>query len=197
MTEEITVEPRTGVTPSTEPEPPKTPELPDELLQLPSIQGLMSGTPGAFSATLKSFEKDPAAKLIAKSKDALMGAGIGFYRSLSGTEGVVFNSLFVSADEIKAADAAGQLSSVAPSFDQVNADIGASGANNPVLAEVERPTGMKSSMPAPVAQVAPMPAGAQKTLASKRAQNLQIGPATSGANAGAGTLLRSIMRPVL
>lgn len=197
MAEEIVVEPRAGVTPpAEEPEPTAAPELPDELLNIPAMQAIFAGQPAAFSALITDFEKMPEAKVIASNKDSLMRAGFGMYRSLDGAQGVVFNSLHLSPDEVKAADQAGQLQSVAPPFAELNASVAQSGGNNPVL-NAQVPTGPKQSASAPVAQVAPLPAGAQKTLTAKRTQNLQLGSPTSGAAPGAGRLLNSILRPVL
>lgn len=203
MAEEIVVEPRETVAPvepvvATE-EVTETAELPDELLQIPALQGLFAGSPPAFSASLKEFEKRPEAKTISKNKDALMGAGMGFYRSLDGQRGVVFNTLYVSGDDLKKADQSGQLSSVAPEFTQVNDSIAGSGDANPVL-NAAPPSGMANSAPptnAPGAMPAPQPASAQKTIASQRNKNLQVGAPTTGPDPGAGRLLNSILKPVL
>lgn len=201
---EMTVEPRAGATP-----PPPAPaptggvELPDELLKIPAVQAITAGQPAAFSALLTEFEKLPEAVIIADNKDSLMKAGYSFYRSLDGNFGVVLNQLFVSPDEIKAADQAGTLQEIAPPFTELNAAIGSSGGDNPVLQENARPSGFKigsaAAAPAPpsVSKSKPPPAGVQKTLASKRSQNMQPTSPTAGAGAGQGNLLRSIMRPVL
>lgn len=188
-------------------EPPAEPtggvELPDELIQIPAMQAITAGQPAAFSALLTDFEKLPEAKTIASNRDNLTRAGFGLYRSVDGAQGVIFNQLFVSPDEIKAADAAGTLLELAPPFAELNAAIGSSGSENPVLVEGERPQGFKvgGGAPAPVAPTtetpAPMASSAQKTLANKRAANMQPAPPTAGAGAGQGNLLRSIMKPIL
>lgn len=200
MADEIVIEPRSD-TATVEPmtEAPETSELPDELLQIPALQGLFAGSPPAFSASLKEFEKRDEAKTIAKNKDALMGAGMGFYRTLDGARGVVFNTLYVSPDDIKAADQSGQLATVAPEFTQVNDQIATSGEANPVL-QAQPPTGM-ANPPAPTnapgAMPAPLPASAQKTLTNQRSKNLQVGAPTTGPEPGAGRLLNSLLKPVL
>lgn len=200
--EEI-VQPRAGAEPvAAAPAADSGAELPDDLLKIPAMQGVLSGSPGAFSAVLAQFDKDPAAKLISKNKDALMNAGVNFYRSLDGQQGVVFNSLHISGDDVKAADAAGQLQSIAPPFDQVNAEIGKSGAANPVLnAEVPQGVATGGGMPAagPIELSAPktMAASAQKSLAAKRANALTPQGPTSGASPGSGRLLNTILRPVI
>lgn len=209
MAEPVVVEPRAGVTPP--PPSDAAPEstsaggadLPDDLLKIPAMQAITAGQPAAFSALLETFQSTPEAKIIAANKDNLMGAGFGLYRSLDGAKGVVFNQLFVSPDDIKAADTAGQLDQIAPPFDELNASVAGSGAANPVLAEGERPTGFATGSGAPAAppmpsgDLPPMPSSAQKTLASRRATNMQPGAPTTGASPGAGRLLNSILKPVL
>lgn len=208
MAEPVIVEPRAGVVP---PPPDAAPaptaeggaDLPDDLLKIPAIQAITAGQPAAFSALLESFQNTPEAKIIATNKDKMMEAGFGLYRSLDGAKGVVFNQLFVSPDDIKAADAAGQLDQIAPPFDELNASVAGSGAANPVLAEGERPTGFATgsgapaAVPMPSGEMPPMPSGAQKTLANKRSANMQPGAPTTGASPGAGRLLNSILKPVL
>lgn len=204
MADDIIVEARPNVAPVEEPvtEAPAAPaELSDELLRIPAFQALIAGAPAAVSANLAALEKKPEAKIIAQSKDSLVGAGIALYRSLDGANGVFFNQLFVSPDEIKAADQDGSLLELAPDFDQVNAEVGKSGGANPVLTAGERPSGFKtapmtnSGTPAQP-PVAPPMASEQKAMANARTKNLQPGSPTSG-SAGAGRLLNSILKPVL
>lgn len=209
MADELVVEPRPGVAPVTETveetvteAPAAATELSDDLLRIPAFQALIAGAPAAVSANLAALEKKPEAKIIAQSKDSLMGAGIGLYRSLDGANGVFFNQLFVSPDEIKAADQAGTLMELAPPFDQVNAEVAKSGGANPVLTAGERPQGFKTAptpSPGPMAPppVAPPSASAQKTAANQRMKNLQPGAPTSGPVPGEGRLLNTILRPVL
>lgn len=197
--EETLVEPRAGV----EPTPAEGGvDLPDDLLQVPAMQGVLSGAPGAFSAIISQFEKDPAAKLIVKNRDPLMRAGVGFYRSLDGQKGVVFNTLHISGDEVKAADQAGQLDAIAPPFAQVNAELAQSGAANPVL-NAQVPEGLamgagtSGAAPMELESIKPMAASAQKTLASKRANALTPQGPISGASPGSGRLVNAILRPVI
>lgn len=197
MANENIVEPRAGV----EAKPAEGGvDLPDDLLQIPAMQAVVAGSPGAFSAVLSQFEKRPEAKIISANKDGLMKAGFGLYRSLDGQTGVVFNQLFLSPDEIKSADAAGQLATIAPPFDQLNMEVSGAGADNPVLAEGARPEGFAAGMAAPAAgpiEVSPPAAAAQKSFATKRANNMQLGGPTSGASPGAGRLLNNILKPVI
>lgn len=190
MADENIVEPRPGVQ---EVAVEGGVDLPDELIQIPAMQAVVAGSPGAFSAVLSQFEKRPEAKIIASNRDNLMKAGFGLYRSLDGQTGVVFNQLFVSPDEVKAADQAGELAAIAPPFDQLNMEVGQAGAANPVLAEGARPEGFKAGAAAPK----PMAASAQKSVATKRANNLQLGSPTSGPVPGSGRLLSTILKPVI
>jgi len=177
------------------PEESQQPPVDPALLQIPAIAGLFAGTPAAFSAQLKTLKKSPELDLIVKNKSGLMNAGIGFYRSLSGNVGVMFNRMVVHDEAIKQADKAGKLLEIAPPFDLVNQQAGAS---PPPGAPAGGDVG---AAPPPVnppqSAQAPMPAAAQKNIIAKRVSNLLPQPATAGPNAGQGSLLKSILRPVL
>lgn len=175
-------------------------DLPDDVLRIPAIQGIMAGAPPAFSADFASFEKMPEAKVIAANKDALMGAGIAFYHARMGNTGVVFNQLKISPEQIKQADEAGQLAQIAPPFQQVNDMIKGSGDQNPVLAAGAPPEGLASPTPPNVPQTAsgampaPAPASVQTKLAGVRAKNSIPGSPTSGPKPGSGRLLNAILK---
>jgi hypothetical protein len=160
-----------------------TPALPPELLKLPSVQVLLAGSPPALSAEIKSYQAKPEAKLIAKNKDTLLDAGFNFYRSLDGVYGVMFNQMHITPDEIKAADQAGQLLTVAPLVDQIE-----QGLNQTQVAEAPAPTSVPPATPP----------SAQRDVMAARVKNMQPGPpATTGAKPGAGRILNSILKPVL
>lgn len=185
----------------------------EPLLQVPALQGIMAGTPPALSVNIKAFEKNPVAELIVKNKDPLMQAGMGFYQSMSGDLGVIYNSLHIHPEDLQAADKAGKLTAIAPPFDSVNAEISKSGLGNPAL----RPTNVPKAPRGPVLKAppqsgqmvspepAPQPAPAvrqataalQKSVLGVRAKNLQAGGPTSGPAPGAGRLLNSILRPAV
>jgi hypothetical protein len=194
---EEVVQPRAGVEPVAAAPAEGGADLPDDLLRIPAMQAVVAGSPGAFSAVLSQFEKRPEAKIISSNKDNLMKAGFGLYRSLDGQKGAVFNQLFVSPEEIQAADQAGQLETIAPAFDQLNMEVAGAGAANPVLAEGARPEGFRAGAAAPAAGPPPMAASAQKSVATKRANNLQPGSPTSGPVPGEGRLLNTILKPVV
>lgn len=178
-----------------------------ELTQIPVIQGLLAGEPAAVSVPIAEFDAMPEGKLITQNKDSLMGAGIGFYRSLGGDLGAIFNRMFLSDQEIQAADKAGKLLEVAPPFTQVNQALSQAGAQNPVLREGERPTGFKTGgaqapSPAGIAQAVTPPTAmpASKTPArvmQAKMRALNPGSPTEGPKPGAGRLLNQILKPVV
>lgn len=203
------VEPKDASAPVAPDVEPTTPEpaaaaakLPDNLIKDPVMQALIVGSPGAVSGSIKEFEKRPEAKQLLKHKDALMKAGFGMYRSLDGQLAVIFNLLHVHPEEIKQADAAGQLTKIAPPFDDVADAVGKAGLDHPSLKTDSLPQGFKQAPPpAPIAAatppVAPAPAAVSNKLAAARILNEKSAAPTAGANAGAGNLLKSILKPVI
>lgn len=189
------------------PEQPQQTQMPEALLKIPAMQGLMTGSPGAVSDSIKDFSKRDDAGVLTKNKEWLTQAGFAFYRSLDGNTGVVFNQLYVHPEELKAADAAGKLKEVAPDFDSVNHAISKSGKGHPALSAGPVPTGLKGApvpavpqmaqVPPPVAPVPPPSAAAQKSLQGARINNMQQGSPTSGPVPGGGNLLRQVLKPVL
>lgn len=207
------VEPKAGVQPvetENQEAPPEAPaeeqaasqtaSLPKELIKIPAIQGLIAGSPPALSASLQDFAKRGEAKTVADNKDALLKAGMGFYRSLDGQTGVVFNGLYVHPESLKQADQAGQLLQVAPPFDAVDQAVGKSGLAHPALSHPGTPPAAAPTAPVaspPQVSAAPMPASAQRKLATARVLNMQPGSPTSGGSPGAGRLLNAITKPVV
>lgn len=187
--------------PSEQPAPEaKDAALPDELLKVPALQAVFAGQPPAVSAPIKDFQKRPEAKLIAENKDALMQAGMGLYRSLSGDLGVIFNQLRINPQQLVEADQAGKLTEVAPSFDQVGQEVSKSGLKHPVLNASAAPSAPMSagapSVPQAANMPAPAPASVQKSVEDKRTTSLSTNKPTSGPRPGAGRLLNSILKPV-
>jgi hypothetical protein len=189
--------------------------LPDALLRVPAIQGLFAGSPPALSANLKEFAHNPTAELIAKNKDDLMRAGIGFYRSLSGDLGVIFNQMHIHPEDLQAADKAGKLLAVAPNFLSIDHEISKSGPNHPLLHISGPPTSaaaptMKAPpqfasappMGTPTAPppssgpgISPVSSAIQKQVMGLRAKSLSPGSPTSGPAPGAGRILNQILTP--
>jgi len=172
-------------------------DFPDELLQLPAIQGLFAGAPPAFSTAIAAFEKRPEAKLIADNKDALQRAGVGLYRSLAGDLGVLFNQLHIAGNDLMEADKQGRLLEVAPPFDDVTAQISQSGESNPVLSATTPGAPKTARIPTPGPSPPPAPASVQNKLSTARIKNVGQGAPTSGPAPGAGRILNSIMKPIV
>lgn len=193
-----TVEPT--VAPTEQPAPQTgEPALPDEILKIPAFQALFSGAPPALSSPIKGSEKRPEAKLVMKNKPALMNAGIGFYRSLSGDIGVLFNQFYLHENDVKEADKAGKLLEIAPPIDSVNGEVAKSGKNNPVM-NAKTPSGPKTApVPAPpqFSTGGGLPASAETKLAGARVKNLTPGAPTSGPAPGAGRVFNSIFKPTI
>lgn len=180
----------------------QAPSLPPDLLQVPAMQALVAGSPPAVSGTIADFQKRPEGKLIAANKEPLMKAGIGFYRSLGGDLGVLFNRFYISDQEIQEADKAGTLSQIAPPFESVNTETQKAGLNNPSFNHQGPPGGFKTAPVPNVPQAATTipnepPASLQrKAMAGKVMNARPTGPLSAPAP-GAGSLLRDILKPVV
>lgn len=176
-------------------------DIPDELLKIPAVQAVVVGSPPAISTRLDKANDKPEFKVIAENRDALLGAGIGFYQSLSKEWGVMFNSMKISPEDIKAADQQGQLRTIAPDFDLVNHEVAKLGPYHPA-----RNTGAAPALPASATPpqsasgqlplMPPPPASVQRRLAQQRVMNLNPGAPTSGPAPGAGRLLNQVLKPV-
>lgn len=198
---EIVVEPKKSAPVSADvvPEPPKKSSgaLSDELLQIPAMQALFAGQPAALSTSIAEFSKRPEAKVIEDNKDAIQRAGVGFYRSMAGDLGVLFNQLHMAGQDLIEADKAGRLAEVAPPFDEVNQAVSMSGESNPILS-AQVPGGAKqANVPAPAPSPAPAPASVQNKLTTARLKNMSPGSPTSGPSPGAGRILNNIMKPAI
>lgn len=183
-------------------ETPPAPDLPDDLLRLPSMGPLLSGSPAALSLKIKDMEKTEDGKLIAKNFKALQDAGIFAYRALDKTTGILGNSLYITPEAIKQADIAGQLASIAPDWNMVGQEAARNPSINPVLT-AQTPAGPPTVPAPPVPQMsagtlpAPPPASTQTRLAGARAKNLQPGSPTSGPAPGRGRLLAGLLKPAI
>ncbi|HSX11617.1 MAG TPA: hypothetical protein VLF94_07885 [Chlamydiales bacterium] len=188
--------------------------LPKELVRLPVMQALIAGAPPAVSANIKEFSTNPAAELIKKNANALKQAGMGFYRSIGGDMGVLFNQFKIHGADILAADKAGKLTLLAPPFDQVNHGIAKSGLNNPVLKKGAGPQSPAPASPtlvpppqmaqagpqapaAPPPMIKPATAGLQKQVMAVRAGGLVPKAPTAGPAPGAGRILNQILTPTV
>lgn len=177
-------------------------ELPDELLQLPSMGPLLAGSPPALSLKIKDMEKTEDGKLLAKNFKALQDAGIFAYRALDKETGILGNSLYIAPEAIKSADEAGQLSQIAPAWNLVGQEASRNASINPVLT-AGAPPATAAMAPAPVppqqssGRLPAPPASAQTSLSKARTKNLQPGSPTSGPAPGRGRILSNILKPAI
>jgi len=185
--------------------------LPHEILKMPTFMALIAGAPPALSARIgKGHDNNPAFDVIRKHKDVLQQAGFGFYKSLSGHFGVIYNSLYVHPQDILAADKAGQLQNIAPPADAIHHAIAKSGLANPILRVQNAPGGpaqpkslappqtANGMLPVPSQQATPGPAaGVQDKGQQARLTALKSGGPLTGPSPGAGRLLNSILKPVV
>jgi hypothetical protein len=161
--------------------------------------------PMAVSDQIHSFEKKEVGELVKKHSDVLQQAGIGFYTSLSGKIGVMFNALHLHPQDLMAADKAGKLTQLAPDLDKVSHELSKAGKNHPILSSQGAPGA--PALPTPVAapqagqmpQAAPVPAqtAMNRKLMQARIAALSPGSPTSGPAPGQGRLLSSILKPVV
>ena len=177
----------TAVPPASEPAS-DTASLPEDVLAIPAMHGLLHGAPPAIYSP-NTRRKDPELAIIAKNADPLLNAGFGFYKSKDGKFSVLFNTAYITEDQLKEADKAGNLTQVAAPFDQVK---------NSYDAAISGPQGAPGA-PAPVAagpqaSAAPISAGAQDKITTARLKNLPYGSPTSGPAPGAGRVLNNILK---
>lgn len=171
------------------PAPDEASELPDEVLKMPILNSLLNGAPPAVYAP--SDAKIPETKVIDKYSKELMGAGFAAYGTADGVNTVLFNQLFVTPEEIKAADANGTLlGQLAIPYEEL-----AAGYEGAKLKDGEKPseepTVPAGGMPAPASSAT------DKKLATARIANVAIGSPTSGPAPGQGRILNSALKPVV
>lgn len=191
--------------PPSEPEEAAETQLPEELLAIPAVQAVFAGTPPAVSMKIANAGQRPEVKAIAENKDALLGAGMAFYRSLSGELGVMFNILKLNPEDLKAADKRGVLRQIAPDFDLVNHEVSKLGTQHPAFSAGEPGAAVPPAMSVGAPQAAsgqlslspPPPASVQRRLAQERLKNLTLGAPSTGPAPGAGRLLNSVLKPVV
>jgi hypothetical protein len=178
--------------------------IPNELIKIPAVQAVLAGAPPAVSMRIKGLGEREDIKSIVENKDALLGAGFAFYRSINGDLGVMFNAMRIHPEDIKAADQQGKLRQIAPDFDLVNHEVAKLGPDHPVrnATAPSGPAAQASSAPPQSASgqlplMPPPPASVQRRLAQQRVMNLQPGAPTSGPAPGAGRLLNSVLKGVV
>lgn len=168
-----------SVPPASEAVSDSQPTIPDAVLEIPAMYGLLRGAPAAISVPI-GF-KSPETALIGKHAQDLVNAGMGFYDSEDKSMRVMFNEAYVNAKQLADADKAGKLSQIVVPLEAVNAEVNGAeaGASVPAVA--------------PAAGTPPA-ASAQRSLNTKRVNNLQPGSPTSGPAPGAGRVLNNILK---
>jgi len=190
-----------GETPSPEPaaapapeaapkESPASDELPDELLkEAPALQLLLQGAPPATIAP-KDAEY-PELKVVAKHLKDLGKAGFGVYPTADGANIVFFNGLYVTPEDVAAADKAGTLDQIAVPYDELRGALGAQDGTASASGAASAP------VTPPQAAGAPPNASTENKLASARIKNTSVGAPTSGPVPGQGRILNNILKPVV
>lgn len=153
---------------------------------------------------LKGADDREDVKLLAENKDQLTQMGFGFYRSMDGTTGVMYNSMHIHPQDLAAADKAGKLRQIAPDADVVNHQVAKLGLLHPV--HTMHPSRVPTAPAQPSYQAPPQgaalnlqppAAGVQRKLASARLAALQPSAPTSGPAPGGGQLLNSVLKQVV
>lgn len=173
-----------AVPPASEPESDSA-SLPEDVLAIPAMHGLLHGAPPAIYSP-NTRREDPDLKVIAKNADPLVNAGFGFYKSKDNKYSVLYNAAYISEEQLKKADEDGNLTQVAAPFDQVknsyDSAIGGAAPSSAPGASVAAASGP------------PISSGAQKKITTARLKNLAIGSPTSGPVPGSGRVLNNILK---
>lgn len=206
--QQVQSQPETAPDPNSAPEqaPEQSQGLPPELLELPAIQGLIAGAPNAVSMDISNFAKTDAGKLIAQNQQDIQEAGLGFYKSIHGDVGVIYNQLHVHPADLQAADKAGKLTSIAPPWSKVDHALSKAGAAHPALRHAGAPTAPPMATPMAPPQAAtgivptpgkPLAAQAQSKLLQARIAATQPVAPTGGPVPGGSQLLNRVLRPIV
>jgi len=167
--------------------------LPEDVLAIPAMHGLLHGAPPAIYSP-NTRRPDPELAVIAKNADPLLNAGFGFYKSKDGKYSVLFNTAYISEEQLKKADEGGHLTQVAAPFDQVknSYDSAISGPGGGAGDVAAAPV-----VSAPASAGPPLPAASQNKITTARLKNLPYGSPTSGPAPGAGRVLNNILKPTV
>lgn len=163
--------------------------LPQDVLAIPAMHGLLHGAPPAiYSPNVR--RNDPDLVVIAKNADPLVNAGFGFYKSKDKKYSVLYNTAYISEDQLKKADEDGNLTQVAAPFDQVKNAYASAIGGSPGAAPAE--VAVAGVAPQPMAE--PISSGTQQKITTARLKNLAYGSPTSGPAPGAGRVLNNILK---
>lgn len=160
--------------------------IPDDVLALPIMAGLLQGAPPAVWAPIGT--KGPEVSVVLKNAPALNKAGFGFYRDDKGGLDVFYNTRFISPELVKKAAEKGKLKDVASPLEEVSSQINGS---------VGAPAGVVEPGAVPAASVAAATGMPDTPLNTARLNNVQPGSPTSGPQPGAGRILNNISKPTI
>lgn len=177
----------TSTVPSNSEEAPKEADssgIPEEVLALPIMAGLLNGAPPAVYTPVGS--KSEEISIVLKHGKELNAAGFGFFRDEKNKLDVFYNSKFLDPKLIEAAAKKNKIPEVASDLATVTAQLnGAAGEAGGVT---------------PTPSAGGMPSGAvlpDTPVNTARLGNLQPGAPTSGPMPGSGRILNSIVKPVI
>jgi len=172
-------------------------EIPDAVLEAaPALQLLLNGSPPATFAPKDA--EFPEIEVVAKHIKDLGKAGFGVYPTKDGANVVVFNGLYVTPEQVAAADEAGQLDQIAAPYAELRTAL-EGGTPSAGATETSPDASGAASMP----PIAPAPsgggpsAGTEKKIAQARLKNSTLGTPTSGPAPGQGRILNNIAKPVV
>ena len=171
--------------------------LPEELIQMPVMQALISGQPGAVSDDMETGKNTPFGQAIAQHGQSMQDAGFAFYRSNDGSLGVVFNQLHINPQDILDADNNGTLLQIAPPVSQVEGALLADPQSNPALGGGQVPPAAALASGGGQTPQGGIPPAQNKTLEAARRRNIQPEGPTDQPRPGAGKILNSILKPVI
>jgi hypothetical protein len=168
-------------------------EIPKDVLRIPALYGLLQGKPAAIYAPKN--QPDPDITTVLKHGKELISAGFRFYEAKSKPVNVLYNTLFLSPEDLEKADASGQLDKVAEPFAEVRASFDQLRTKKPPGETGSgAPPGQAATAPAGIAMGgAPVPASVQNKLATARIGALTPGNSTTGR----GRILTEIQKPVV
>lgn len=178
------VDPNASATPANSEE--DTSGIPQEVLELPIMAGLLQGAPPAVWAPIGT--KGPEVSVVLAHAPELNKAGFGFYRDEKAGLDVFYNSRFVSPDLIKKAAEKGKIKDVASPLEEVSAQINGS---------VGAPAGVAEPGAVPAASVKAAASLPDTPVNTARLNNVQPGSPTDGPRPGAGRVLNNIIKPTI
>ena len=170
-------------------QPPPVPPIVDKN---PLVQAVYLGILPAVSAP--DVEGVTVLDEISKQHQQIADAGLDFYLTLDKSRVVLFNPEQISGDQVREADAAGQLATVAPDYQAVLTALGKKDLLEDAPAKQANMGASASPVNATPAQTPmPSPSATNDTLSTARKNNLTQRSPTSGSRPGAGQIVNKII----